>query len=175
MICNIPVLFEKLNSHANSMHTSHFVREKPLLSLLRFCVYQSENLSTSTYYCLHRNTCSTYIQKHTFQEHYMKYIFFMGVRLRSTEPVPIPMVTVVMPGVVMTLRCWSIMPTSVVVPASCWCAWSWDFVRAICCDMPIIITVKPSDVRAIACHLTSFLALEAFIIITGHGIDRWWW
>ena len=52
----------------------------------------------------------------------------MGARSRSTESVPIPMVMVVMPGVIMTPRCWSIMPTSVVVPASCWCAWRWDFV-----------------------------------------------
>ena len=28
----------------------------------------------------------------------------MGARTRSTEPVPIPMVMVVMPGVIMTLR-----------------------------------------------------------------------
>ena len=43
---------------------------------------------------------------------------------------------------------------------------------AIHCDMPIIITVKASDVRAIACHVASFLALETFIIVTGHGIDQ---
>ena len=35
------------------------------------------------------------------------------------------------------------------------------------------ITVKASDVRAIACHVASFLALETFITVTGHGVDQW--
>ena len=99
----------------------------------------------------------------------------MGVRSRSAEPVPILMVTVVMPIAIVTPRCGSITSSSVVVSVLCWYVWGQNFVREIHCDMAIIITVKTSYVGAIACHVASFLALKTFIIITGHDVYWWWW
>ena len=65
------------------------------------------------------------------------------------------------------------MTTSVVVPAVLLVCLKVGLCHgAICCNVPIIIIVKASDVREIACHMASFLALETFIIITGHGVDQ---
>ena len=99
----------------------------------------------------------------------------MWVRMRSTESVPVSMVTVGMPGVAMILRCWSVTSTRVAVSASCWCAWRCYFVRAICCNVSIIVTIEATHMRTIACHVASFLALETLVIVTRHGVDQWWW
>ena len=101
----------------------------------------------------------------------------MGMGSRSAEPVPVSMVTVLMPITMVIPRCGSITSSCVrvVVSVSCWYAWWQNFVGAICCNMAIIIAVKTSYVRVIACHVARFLALKAFIIIARHGIYWWWW
>ena len=64
------------------------------------------------------------------------------------------------------------MPTSVVVPVILLVCLKVGFCQGnLLQHVPIIITVKASDVRAIACHVASLLALETFIIITEHGVD----
>ena len=70
MICDIPVFFQKWNSLSNLIHTLH-VTNNPLLSYQPIRKY-----FTSACSHLGRNTCSYYIQKHTYQDHYVKYILF---------------------------------------------------------------------------------------------------
>ena len=89
-----------------------------------------------------------------------------------TEPVPISIIMVGMPGVAMMPRWGSIMPTGVISVAH-WCAWRWYFVRAVCNNISIVVTVKTSYVRTIVCHMAGFLTLETLVIVTGHGIDQW--
>ena len=91
----------------------------------------------------------------------------------TTGPVSIPIITVGVPGVAMMPRWGSIMPIGGVISAACWCAWRWYFIRAVCGNMSIVVTVETFYVGAIACHVASFLTLEALVIITGHGIDQW--
>ena len=75
MICDIPVLFGKWNSHPISYthHTwqqvSHSWDTDTLCQSIR-------KLSTSGCHHLNRNTCSTDIKKHNFQDHYVNYVSF---------------------------------------------------------------------------------------------------
>ena len=74
MICDIPILFGKWKSHAHFLHTSHLATNNPLLHTEILCQPLRE-LFTSECHHLGRST-SNYIQKHTFQDHYIKYISF---------------------------------------------------------------------------------------------------
>ena len=67
---------------------------------------------------------------------------------------------------------WCLVRTGIFVP--CQCTWQGDFVRAICCDMARLITIKTFYTRAMACHVSWFLTLEAFVIITWHDIHGGW-
>ena len=92
------------------------------------------------------------------------------------KPMPVSMVMVMVPIMMVILRCGPITSSCVriVISVSCWYAWWWDFVWVICCNMAIVIAVKTSCMRAIACHVSWFLTLETFIFIARHGI-YWWW
>ena len=80
MICDIPPLFQKWNSHATYMNPSTVTIQNPFPQLSKFCANQLRELLTSQDHQLCRNTCPNYIQKQTFEDIYLN-IFF------SSKPV----------------------------------------------------------------------------------------
>ena len=74
--CDISVMFRKWNSHANSIHRSHMTTNNTFLSYWHL-YHPIRELFTSTYI----ETCSYYIQKCIFQDHYMKGIISLPSRL----------------------------------------------------------------------------------------------
>ena len=75
MICDIPVLLGKWNSHANFIHTSHLAKSKHSWVIDILCQSIRE-LSISQCHQLYRNTFSNYTHKHNIKDHYMNYISF---------------------------------------------------------------------------------------------------
>ena len=98
----------------------------------------------------------------------------MWARTWLAESVSVSMVMVRMSGVAVP-RCWPVTSTRGVISVPCWHAWRRYFVRAICCNMSIIVAIKMSNVWTIACHVASFLALKTLVIVTRHGVDWRWW
>ena len=73
MICDIPVLCGKWNSHSNFIHTSQQINYSSVFDIL-FQPFRELFISECQHIC--RNPSSHYMQKHTFQYHYIKYILF---------------------------------------------------------------------------------------------------
>ena len=119
----------------------------------------------------------------------------------SIVDVPIPLlwsqvasVQVMMAGAAISAipRLWSgpVSPDSIFLAASrvwpgvavfvhlvmlCWHAWRWYLVRAVHDYMSIFFAFMASDVRAVSCNVSWFLALKTSVILIWHHGDHWWW
>ena len=71
-------------------------------------------------------------------------------------------------------RAWSGVVVSVHLVMLCWCVWRWYFARAVHDYMSIFFAFMASDVRAVSCDVSWFLAMKTLIILIWHHVDHWW-
>ena len=76
MIFNIPMLFGKLNSHANFIHRSHMALNNPFLTYWHFVSTNQEKFTSECPH-LYRNKFSNYVWTYTSHSHYLKHIIFL--------------------------------------------------------------------------------------------------
>ena len=72
-------------------------------------------------------------------------------------------------------RAWPGVAISVHLVMLCWCTWRCHFMRAVHNYISVFFKFLASDVRAVLCDVSWFLALKTLIIFVWHHVDHWGW